>query len=246
MCRMVGVVFRDRPDMGAFRDLQHVAEVGVVPDQGDEPPGHRDGWGIVSLVGGSPRYIGRSEREMHMDPSYDSALRDVSSLTGPGIVIAHARRGSEGSRALSNTHPFIREGVAFAHNGTVKGFHPETARAAKGQTDSERLFMALLDRMDEGKDLGDALRSLIREDVSGHDYTAAIMIASDGKVLHGYRGYSYERDAWYYGLKVSRCPDIVTILQESVQGYSGEVGQLDNGEMVTVSLGLEVRKERVL
>ncbi len=246
MCRMVGAVFRERPSIDAFRDLQHVAEVGRVPEQGDQLPGHRDGWGIASFRAGSPRYMGRSERPMHMDPSYDSALHDVASLVGPGIVIAHARRGSEGSISLQNTHPFIMDGIVFAHNGTVKSFHPETKRKAKGQTDSERLFMALLDRHDEKNDLGDALRSLIREDVHRHDYSAVILLVSDGRTLFGYRGYAEEKNAWYYGLSVSRCPGIVTLFQETIQGYAGDIDQVANGEMVAVNLGLEVRKERVL
>lgn len=246
MCRMVGVVFRDRQDIGVLRDLQHVAEIGAVPDQGDEPPGHRDGWGIVSFMAGSPRYVGRSEREMHLDPSYDSALREVAKLKGPNILIAHARRGSEGSRSMLNTHPFVSDGLVFAHNGTVRSFHPRTSRRAKGETDSERLFMALMDRHDEKKDLRIALRSLILEDVAGHEFSAVILMVSDGRTLCGYRGYSDEKNAWYYGLRVSRCPDSVTLFQESVQGYAGEVDDVANGEIVSVDLGLGVKMERVL
>lgn len=246
MCRMVGSVFRDRLDTEVFRDLQHVAEVGEVPDQGDELPGHRDGWGIVSFMSGSPVYVGRSEREMHMDPSYDSALRNVAALRGPNIIIAHARRGSEGSRSMANTHPFVSDGVAFAHNGTVKSFHPDTSRKAKGQTDSERLFMAFMDRQDEKKDLRRALRSLILEDVAGHEYTAIVLMVSDGRSLVGYRDYADDGDAWYYGLKISRCPDAVTMFQQTIQGYSGEVEEVAKGEMVSVDLDLAVSRQRVL
>lgn len=246
MCRMVGVVFRDRLDPEAFRDLRHVAETGKVPDQGDELPGHRDGWGVVSFMAGSPIYVGRSEREMHLDPSYDSALCGAAKLIGPNIVIAHARRGSEGSRSMANTHPFVSDSIAFAHNGTVRSFHPATSRKAKGQTDSERLFMAFMERHDEKKDLKRALRSLILEDVAGHEYTAVILMISDGRSLVGYRGYADERDAWYYGLKVSRCPSAVTLFQETVHGYAGEVDEARNGEMVTVGLDLSVETEKVL
>jgi predicted glutamine amidotransferase len=243
---MLGAVFREKPRLDAFRDLQHVAEIGPVPDQGDELPGHRDGWGIASFRAGSPRYMGRSERAMHMDPSYDSALRDVASLEGPNIVIAHARRGSEGSRSMANTHPFISDNMVFAHNGTVKGFHPTTTRAAKGQTDSERLFMALLDRVDEKRDLGDAIKSLVREDIGGHEFTAAIMMVSDGARLYGYRGYAEERNSWYYTLRVSECANIVTLFQETIHGFEGDVIEVPNGGLVRVDLDLRVSYERVL
>lgn len=246
MCRMVGVVFRDKIGLDAFKDLRHVAEVGTVPDQGDELPGHRDGWGIVSFMAGSPMYVGRSEREVHLDPSFDSALRNVSAIRGPNIVIAHARRGSEGSRSMVNTHPFISDGVVFAHNGTVKSFHPETSRIAKGQTDSERLFMSLMDRHDEKKELRAAMKSLIQEDVAGHEYTALILMASDGKELLGYRGYAREEDSWYYSMKISRCPHAVTLFQETAYGYAGEVEEIANGEMVAVSIDLEVSRQKLL
>lgn len=246
MCRMIGVVFRDKVSLDSFRDLQHVAEAGTVPDQGDEMPGHRDGWGIVSFMAGSPMYVGRSEREMHLDPSYDSALESVAAIRGPNIVIAHARRGSEGSRSMANTHPFISGGVAFAHNGTVKSFHPDTSRKPKGQTDSERLFMAFMDRYDEKRELRSALKSLIREDVAGHEHTALIMMVSDGRELLGYRGYASEKDSWYYSMNVSKCPQTVTLFQETVQGYAGEVESVANGEMVAVGLDLTVGRERLL
>lgn len=245
MCRMVGVVFRERFPLDSLRDLQHVAELGRVPDQGDEPPGHRDGWGIVSFMGRSPRYVGRSERPMHLDPSYDAALESIASLERPNILIAHARRGSEGSRSMANTHPFVGDGMAFAHNGSVKRFHPETKHRPKGETDSERLFMALLDRLEEKGDLRSALRSVIREDVAGHEYSAVMLVVSDGSRLHGYRGYYDERNAWYYALKVSKCPDVVTLFQESFLGYSGDVAEIENGEMVTVDLDLRVQKDRL-
>lgn len=245
MCRMVGVVFRERFPLDTLRDLQHVAETGAVPDQGDEPPGHRDGWGIASFMGRSPRYVGRSERPMHLDPSYDAALDTIPSLERPNILIAHARRGSEGSRSLVNTHPFIGDGIVFAHNGTVKRFHPQTRHAAKGQTDSERLFMALLDRMEEKGRLGDALSSVIREDVAGHEYSAVMLLVSDGSSLYAYRDYHDEKDSWYYDMRVSRCPDVVTVFQESFSGYSGDVTRLDRGELVTVDLDLNISRERL-
>jgi len=243
---MVGSVFRGRYPLGILRDLQHVSEVGLVVDQGDEPPGHRDGWGIVSFRNNTPWYLGRSERPMHLDPSFDAAFANIRSLEGPNVLIAHARRGSEGSRALENTHPFVEDGLVFAHNGTVKKFAPQTMHRPKGQTDSERLFAALLDRLDGEASLRSAVKSLIREDVAGHEYSAVILLISDGRTLLGYRGYGDERNAWYYDLRVSVCPEIITVFQETRAGYSGEVIQLQNGEMVSVNLEMEVEREMVL
>ncbi|MCJ7562680.1 MAG: class II glutamine amidotransferase [Thermoplasmata archaeon] len=240
MCRMIGGVFRDKFPIGALKDLQHVSELGEVPDRGTEELGHRDGWGIVTFSSGSSKLLGKSERPMHLDPSFDAALEDVAKLEGPNILIAHARRGSEGSLSLANTHPFISDGIVFAHNGTVKKFHPNTSSNPLGQTDSERVFMTLLDRLDEKKSMTSAIETLVKEDVRGHEFTGLMLLISDGKKLYGYRGYSQEKDSWYYTMNVSKCPDEVIVYQQTHMGYAPPIDEVKNGELVTVDLDLNV------
>ena len=58
-------------------------------------------------------------------------------------VVAHIRKATEGVVSPENTHPFVRdlwgETWAFAHNGDLKDFHPETGLHYRpvGQTASE-------------------------------------------------------------------------------------------------------------
>jgi len=244
MCRMVGVVFRGEFPIGTLSDLRHVSQVGRIP--GEDTPGHRDGWGMVSFRSGSPWYIGRSVREAFLDPSYDSALKEVARLEPPNILIAHVRALSMGDAALPNTHPFIFGNLVLAHNGTVRGFRPRTGNAPKGSTDSELILMRLADLVEQERELWSAMKRLVREEIHGHEYTAAILLASDGRMLLGYRDYAEGQPSQYYDLRVSVGHDWVAMFQETVLGYNGRILQLRNGELVSISLDLEMRREMLV
>lgn len=247
MCRMIGVVFRDKFPVDSLVDLRHVAEVGKLPDKDlHEEDGHRDGWGIVTFSNGSPRYIGRSPRPAHVDPSFDSASREVCSVSPPNILIAHVRASSRGGRKMENTHPFIRGGVALAHNGTVYDFDPQTRNRARGDTDSERILMLLADRYEETGDLGSSLRSTILDVVGGYRYSAVILLVSDGRTLCGFRSYARGKSAEYYNLKIARCRNHVILFQESFLGYDADVSEIENGELVEIDMDLNVVRERII
>lgn len=245
MCRMVGVVFKGKFPVETLVDLQHVAKIGKVPEE--EVDGHMDGWGIVSFMNRSPKLVGKSERPAYMDPSFDSAVRTVPELESPNILIAHVRRASRGDISLKNTHPFICEGIVFAHNGTVDGLRSDTTRKPKGETDSERLLMLLADKFDKTGDLESALKRLIKENIRTKETYTAMMLVSDGKRLFGYRGFTRQDREWYYKLKIAQCSDYVAIFQESINESEmlGSVSELENGELVSVGLGLDVKREMV-
>ncbi len=240
---MVASVFRDRFPSYMLPDLRKVAEVGKVPDQGDEVDGHRDGWGAVVFDGTVPRYIGRSAEPVHIDPAFDDAVAKIEALQGPNTVIVHARRGTAGSQSLQNSHPFIGDGIAFAHNGTVRGFEPETIHRPSGETDSERVFCLLLDSYEETGDLRASLRSVVKE-TNAHDHTGLIFIASDGTQLLGFRGYAPGHDASYYGLNFFSGDGCVVLYQETRLDLEG-VTEVMDGEMVTIGSDLSVRREKV-
>jgi len=245
MCRMVGVVFNGKFPMRSLSDLRHVAEIGKVPEQGDEVDGHRDGWGMVSFGNGSPYYLGRSPRPIHMDPSFDSALTGIAALERPNILICHARRGSEGEVSLPNTHPFISAGVTFAHNGGVKEFHPQTSYMPRGSTDSERVFALFVDRYERLGDVGDAIASILEDDVRAHEFTGLVFLASDGRALYGYREYGKGRDGNYYNLKYVVGDDCVVLYQESRSDDDAQATQVDNGSLIRIGLDLKVEMKRL-
>jgi len=247
MCRMVGAVFRDRFPTRSLVELRHISKVGRPLDPGDDP-GHPDGWGMVSFRGGSPRYVGRSTMPAYVDASFDSAMSSLKEIDPPNIVIAHARKGSEGEISMENTHPLVSEGLVFAHNGTVKEFFPQTSHKPKGRTDSERILMLLADRYLEQGDLGSALRTLITKELPPYEYSAKIFLVSDGKKLYGYREYSDPKSDWYYMLKVARSEDSAVLFQEvsDESSVGGDVREVKNGELVTVDLGLNVEVGRLV
>lgn len=242
MCRMVGVVFKDDFPMEALADLRHISEIGKVPDQGDEPDGHRDGWGMISFDSGSPFYLGRSPRPIHVDPSFDSAKEGIRELERPNILICHARRGSEGETSMQNTHPFVRDGIVFAHNGSVKKYDPEIKHQPRGNTDSERVFMRFLDRFEELRDIPLALGSILEDDIRSHDFTGLIFMISDGKQLYGYREYGDGKDSDYYNLKYVSRGDCAIMFQEASSGLMEGAEQVANRELVCIDRSLVVQR----
>jgi predicted glutamine amidotransferase len=241
MCRMVGVVFRREVPMGTLVDLRHVSEIGKIP--GQATLGHRDGWGIVSFANGSPTYIGRSSRWAYQDPSFDAALKEVTKITPPNILIAHVRALSVGQASLPNTHPFVMDGLVLAHNGTVEGFKPMTNHKPKGATDSELLLARLADLMDEKKDLRASLKSLVVDDLLRLEFSAAILLVSDGNRLYGYRDYSPGKSSEYYDLRISKGDDCVVFFQESTVKHDAELPRLKKGELVMVDKDLNIERE---
>jgi len=241
MCRMVGVVFRDQFPMKVLTDLRTVSREGKIPD--NKQLGHRDGWGIASFVDGSPEYLGRSPKWAAEVKSFDSAMNNVSKLSPPNIVIGHVRAASRGKAKLENTHPFIVGGLVLGHNGTIKGFNPVTKRESQGETDSERLANALADRYEQRHDLRAALKSVIREEVLDREFTGAVLLASDGRALCGYRDYS--ENGSYYDLRLTVEKKNIVLFQESANGIGGSISQIKRREMVSVGLDLEVTRETI-
>ena len=110
---------------------------------------HRDGWGIAFFEGMGARVF------LDPQPSCDSPVAElvrrypIRSLN----AIAHIRKATQGPTGLENTHPFMRELWGrywiFAHNGNLLDYQPDFDGSflPVGQTDSERAFYHLLQRL---------------------------------------------------------------------------------------------------
>lgn len=246
MCRMVGVVFRSRFPMESLHALRAVAGNGRIPEETEL--GHRDGWGIVSFMHGSPHLIGKSERPAHLDPSFESALVSIERISPPNVLIAHVRAASAGNVSMKNTHPFISGGLVLAHNGTVNGTIPEGTQDPKGDTDSERLLMLLQDRYALTKDLGTAVTQLVRDDLRGAKYNGMILLVSDGARLVGFRKVNRKDWEWYYKLRLAVRDADIMLYQEVPDGCAvdGQVSEVGDGELVTVGSDLKVTRQKVL
>lgn len=110
---------------------------------------HRDGWGIAFFEGRGCRVF------MDSKATVESPVADLVRQypIHSKNVIAHIRKATQGDVALENCHPFRRElwgrHWIFAHNGNLEGFQPEGLDFFHpvGQTDSERAFCHLLERL---------------------------------------------------------------------------------------------------
>lgn len=166
MCRLLGYVARNptsvvdvlgREHFDAFTDLTSV---------------HGDGWGMA--------WHAPDERTVRTASAADSALDDptYAELAGQPLGragIVHLRWATPGLRVTpQNTHPFLDQGYAFAHNGHIApidrldGLLTRTSREAlRGDTDSERYFRFVLqcieDRDSVAAGVTEALGVLVRE-----------------------------------------------------------------------------------
>lgn len=113
---------------------------------------HKDGWGIAWYDARDVRLVKETF------PAADSAcvrFIEAHPFASP-FVLSHIRKATRGDVALRNSQPFIRElGGAwhvFAHNGDLPEIEHDARFGAEsyrpvGETDSERAFCALLDRL---------------------------------------------------------------------------------------------------
>ena len=127
--------------------------LGVFGERGGGLGPHKDGWGIAFKEGRDFRLMKEAV------PAFDSVcLRFIESHEFRSeIVLSHLRLASvPRASSYTNTHPFARELYGayhvFAHNGTIPEVLGDirlmpTWNFPLGETDSERAFCALLDRL---------------------------------------------------------------------------------------------------
>jgi predicted glutamine amidotransferase len=113
---------------------------------------HKHGWGVAFYPDGFSACIIKEPK-----PSTKSPMAEFlksSNFIKSKIVISHVRWATRGDPYYRNTHPFVRElfgrDWVFAHNGTIDGEIPNPKFYEPiGETDSERAFCLILDRLRE-------------------------------------------------------------------------------------------------
>lgn len=193
MCRMLLYMGRPRTLSSLLFDPPHSLErQAFTPRYQDPPLCNGDGWGVCWFPGaeGEPRRH-RTARPIWEDGSFRSSAGSIES----GCVLAAVRSATPPSAVSEeNTAPFTHGRWAFAHNGRIEGFHsgadgrvrelgsPTCGSRVRGSTDSEWIFTLLLERLERGDPVGDALSALVREllDICGGAFTVLLTDGESG------------------------------------------------------------------
>lgn len=155
---------------------------------------HKDGWGLAYYADEDVRLVKEAE-----PASYSECVRFIHEHPFvSGVVISHIRHATQGALAMKNCQPFARElggrMHVFAHNGDLdiarlrarmplRQFHPV------GDTDSEYVFCALLDRLHVPAPLHERLDVVVRFAAALRALGPANFLYTDGDALflHGHR-----------------------------------------------------------
>ena len=154
---------------------------------------HNDGWGIAFFEGAGVRHF--VDHEAAAASPIAQLIKRVPIKSKN--VIAHIRKATQGSVALENCHPFVRElwgrYWVFAHNGDLKDFVPilDGPYRPVGITDSERAFCFLLqelrrrfgDRAPQRAALNAELIALVAQVAA---YGTFNLMLSDGSALYAH------------------------------------------------------------
>ena len=221
MCRLLGMygpVENWREIVTAFSKQ---AESGNIPPVEKSEPGHKDGWGMtisnrkqtamVSLI--------RQLASAHESPGYREALYSLADQ--PEIFLCHLRKASDIIPiTLPNTHPFVHNGWALIHNGTVYEAESLPRDPAlvftSDASDTEHLFHYLLTKIKKNprnktisKAIVDAVSTLTI------DFTALNLMLSNGQELYVARCFKKYKD--YYTLYYYRLAAGVILCSEPIE-----------------------------
>ena len=162
MCRLLGVVSAtpvsviDAVGDGVLRDFVALTKI------------HGDGWGVAAVdhVGAAPQ-VRVSAGTALDDPLFTAATRDRRSIA----TMVHLRWATNGLAVRpQNSHPFVADGLAMAHNGSIKPMgplqallDPDVAASLHGTTDSERYFALVRQYRRTTTTLAEAVRRAVTE-----------------------------------------------------------------------------------
>jgi predicted glutamine amidotransferase len=141
---------------------------------------HGDGWGIAAVErpGDSPR-VQVSAASALDDPEFARVTENLRSVAS----LVHLRWATSGLAVEPrNSHPFLADGVAMAHNGSIKPIElldtlldPALVAGLGGTTDSERYFALIRQHRASAPTLAEAVRRAVAQ-LRGH-YPAASLNA---------------------------------------------------------------------
>ncbi len=126
-------------------------------------------------------------------PVEEEEFWQIGETIHSNIIIFHIRERTVGEEREYNTHPFFYENFMFAHVGTInnwKGLEEklsdEWKGRLKGETDSERFFMLILQFWNtEHPEKG--IAKAVEEVKNVSSYSSLNFLLTDGKRLYAFR-----------------------------------------------------------
>ncbi len=222
MCRLLGIYGKTDIWQQIAMQFRRLAQTGKIPPEENLEPGHKAGWGMAV----SNRNKTAMLPLVHQLGSaletacYPQALASTDGT--PHILLCHLRKASTGIPiTLSNTHPFVHNGWAFTHNGTIYGAEalPRSPQliATGDDSDSEYFFHYLLSQINEQRDASRDIETILAEAVCrlNLDYTAVNSMLSNGRQLYVIR--RFRRYEEYYSLYRYRLSTAVIICSEPLE-----------------------------
>lgn len=220
MCRLLGIYGQSDIWREIALAFSEQAESGAMPPGEDQKPGHKDGWGIaMTNQDHSAMILVMRQLGSSLEGScYRDAIQGVSEP--PGILLCHLRKASDIIPiTLANAHPFVHNGWAIIHNGTVFNAeslprNPELRTTSDG-SDTEHFFHYLMTRIENTQP--DGMAPVISEAVASiqTDYSALNCILSNGKDLFAIRHYRQWEN--YYTLYTYTLPGSIIISSQPVE-----------------------------
>lgn len=207
---------------------------------------HADGWGTARAEGD------RIVTEVEPDAARSSDRFAHMAYSAPtDLALVHLRWATMGLPvAPQNTHPFTDGAVAFAHNGSVS---PPGALEAliserwkpflRGDTDSERYFLALMSRLHGVEPTPEAVArayaELLTEIMSSFTYTSlnSMLITPDHLVVacaFDEEAAATDEEPEYFRLRYRVHEDHVLV---SSSGWGKGWNTLPNGHVLVVDRG---------
>jgi len=207
-----------------------------------------DGWGVCYFRDGEPALV-KDPLPAFEDPLFVKTARSLRS----NLVLAHVRRLSQGPVCKENTHPFVKDGWAFMHNGNIPGFQqlrdvliakiglPESFRP-RGNTDSEFIFDCLLYQIQQlGNVSRDSIIPALEEILSKlgnylphsmKNETVLNFLMTNGRLLVGYR---HKRSMFYRSWKDG------VIISSEVLDQEGKWRAISEGDFILCNQPDEIK-----
>ena len=171
MCRHIGYIGRRKDLYSILLEQKHsLIELAYKPKLMNDATLNADGFGLAWKNKESFKLY-KNYLPIWNDLNLDSLSKSISS----NLVIGNVRSATiSENQGYFNTHPFNLKNFCFSHNGFIKNFNnttrkkilkyfkPKYINLVKGQTDSELIFILLMQIIEAGTKIGKSIKNAIR------------------------------------------------------------------------------------